>query len=316
VAKRSYSSSITHDRKRGWCARIQYYDSEGRRKGICRSADSKPEAKLLLDRLIEKYGLNSQAGSSLLDSRHKTFKWLCEQQKKERYFPATYSTSGKRTSGVRNPKKIHSAIDRLASLLGEIRLSELSVQDLRNYRRARLAMKSRQGTNIEPATVNREMSLCRTMLNHAVTNDWILVNPFQKAMAGELIPISDENQREIILSVAEEKKLLAACHDRYFKAFVVAGIDTGARAGELLSLTWQYVDFTQDTIKVFSFKGKNRTERYVPMTPRLKEHLLGLERGIGDTLVFKRVTFDKKEWNRVREEAGLTHLHFHDLRHP
>ena len=51
----------------------------------------------------------------------------------------------------------------------------------------------------------------RAMLNEAMVNDWILVNPFKKVRPGELISIADERKRETILTPAQEKVLLAAC---------------------------------------------------------------------------------------------------------
>src|SRR5689334_16500907 len=56
------------------------------------------------------------------------------------------------------------------------------------------------GMNRSIATSNRIMSTVRAILNEAVINDWILVNPFSKAKPGELISIADERKRETILT--------------------------------------------------------------------------------------------------------------------
>jgi integrase len=73
----------------------------------------------------------------------------------------------------------------------------------------------------------------------AKINDWITTNPFAKARAGELIT-TDEQLRETILTYEQERRLLKECegeHSRHLKALVIAGLDTGARKGELLRLT-------------------------------------------------------------------------------
>jgi hypothetical protein len=51
----------------------------------------------------------------------------------------------------------------------------------------------------------------RAILNEAVVNDWIVVNPFTKARKGELVTTADERERETILTAAEEQRLLAVC---------------------------------------------------------------------------------------------------------
>src|SRR5205807_8054969 len=120
----------------------------------------------------------------------------------------------------------------------------------------------------------------RAMLNEAMVNDWILVNPFKKVRPGELISIADERKRETILTTAEEKILLAACateRRRHLRALVIAALDTGARQGELLKLRWPDIGFDEGVIKnVTSYKGKTVQRREVPLTARLKAALLDL----------------------------------------
>jgi integrase len=84
----------------------------------------------------------------------------------------------------------------------------------------------------------------------AKINDWITTNPFAKARAGELIT-TDEQLRETILTYEQERRLLKECegeHSRHLKALVIAGLDTGARKGELLRLTWPHVDFENEVM--------------------------------------------------------------------
>ena len=178
------------------------------------------------------------------------------------------------------------------------------------------------------------MSTLRAILNEAMINDWIIVNPFSKVKAGELISIADERERETILMPADEQKLLEACSGearRHLKALVIAALDTGARQGELFGLRWADVNFDEGVItNITSYKAKTVQHREVPLTGRLKTALQELKakerfqrfrvrRKTGikpdDDLVFGISSDVQRSWEGAREDAGLQHLRFHDLRH-
>jgi site-specific recombinase XerD len=82
----------------------------------------------------------------------------------------------------------------LEDYFGSIRLRDIQVANLRAYRKHRLFCKNRRGGPLSVATVNRELSTMRAMLNEALVNDWILTNPFKKVRPGELISIADERR--------------------------------------------------------------------------------------------------------------------------
>jgi integrase len=92
------------------------------------------------------------------------------------------------------------------------------------------------------------------------------------------------------------------------------------------------VDFDQGVIKdIISYKGRKGTiqKREVPLTARLKSTLLALqaEKPVkafrrlksgskpADSLVFGITDNVKRSWNGAREDAELSHIRFHDLRH-
>jgi hypothetical protein len=131
-------------------------------------------------------------------------------------------------------------INRLVQHLGHIKLSEITVRDLQNYRTMRLKTKTSRGELTDVATVNRELSACRAMLNDAVTNDWLMRSPFTKAKKGELITVAHESKRKITASPDDEQKLLNQCNTekrKHLKALIIAAVDTGCRQGELLRLS-------------------------------------------------------------------------------
>lgn len=232
----------------------------------------------------------------------------------------------------RGSKKVASIIKRLVSIFGTMKLREITVAHLTSYRKTRLTTLTSKGTYTDVATVNRELSTMRAMLNDAITNDWLVRSPFTKAKKGELIPVAHETKRDRVLSPEEEEKLLAQCETekrRHLKALIIAGIDSGCRQGELLGLKWSDVDFQANSFTVRSYKGRTVKTRPVPITRRLREALLDLRAKPSpstfrrlkngelpdQTLVFGIVSNIKRSFDGARVEAGLPDLHFHDTRH-
>src|ERR1044072_3922804 len=202
---KNFSSSIQR-RKRGkrteYLARLTYYDKTGKRKGVSKSAATHWDAKRDLQYLIDQH---VTGGAEVLEARNMTFAALAEHCKETRYCEAFYDEQGRKLYGVREPKNFASMINRLVSFLGHLKLSDITVSHLQQYRRKRLSTKTRRGTYTDVATVNRELSTCRAMLNDAVTNDWLVRSPFVKAKKGELIAIAHEAKRQVVLSSEDEK---------------------------------------------------------------------------------------------------------------
>ena len=201
---KNFSTSIQR-KKRGkrteFIARLTYYDKTGKRKGVSKSAATHWEAKGKLQDLIYQ---NMAGGSDVLEDRNMTFEALAEHCKENRYCEAFYDEQGSKLYGVREPKKFASMINRLVSFLGHLKLGDITVSHLQQYRRKRLSTKTIRGTYTDVATVNRELSTCRAMLNDAVVNDWLVRSPFVKAKKGDLIAVAHEAKRQIVLTSENE----------------------------------------------------------------------------------------------------------------
>jgi|SRR5882724_38267 len=224
-----YSASITKRKRRQkteYIARLQYYDKgSGARRENTRSTSSPAEAKRALKGLEAEY---FSGGSDLLDAHHMTFAALAEHSKTTRYCEAVYDEKGRKLFGVRNPKNVGSMINRLVSIFGPLKLHEITVAHIMSYRKTRLTTKTSKGTFTDIATVNRELSTMRAMLNDALTNDWLVRSPFSRAKRGELIPVAHETQRTTVLSLTDEKTLLDQCQTdsrRHLKALIIAALD-------------------------------------------------------------------------------------------
>jgi integrase len=115
--------------------------------------------------------------------------------------------------------------------------------------------------------VNRELELLRTIFSFAEHNDWVAKSPFKKGAS--LISKASERQRDRVLTLDEEARLLAACSGRraHLRPLVITALDTGMRRGELLKLVWPDVDFALDLIRVRATNTKTERPRTIGITP-------------------------------------------------
>lgn len=323
-------------RRRGkaleWTARLLYTDpATGRQREKSRNASSREEARTKLKQLEDEFAVG---GVTAVESDRMTFSALVAHCKEHRYCEAVYDDEGRKLLGVRGRATALGHMNALEQFFGRTPLRDINVAGLRAYRKARLLTVTKRGTRLSVCTVNRELSTLRAMLNEAIVNDWLLVSPFKRVRPGDLISIADERKRTTVLSFEEEGRLLAACntpHRRHLRVFIIAALDTGARRGELLKIRWCDVDFERRVIhNIESYKGKTVDRRPVPLTDRLALALRDLldSPGIATfktgrkskvkpdrALVFGVRKTLQRSWEAARDEAGLVHVRFHDLRH-
>lgn len=107
---------------------------------------------------------------------------------------------------------------------------------------------------------------------------------------------------------------------------VLVSLHCGLRAGELFSLTWQYVDMENRTLTLVDTKGGS--DRTVRMTGEVFEMFSSLPKTERDELVFPTHTGKQRKWmsksfdraiNELGYNAGITDrrkkLVFHSCRH-
>src|SRR5262245_51290154 len=117
----------------------------------------------------------------------------------------------------------------------------------------------------------------------------------------------------------EEARLLAQCVGRraHLRALVIAAVDTGARRGELFTLTWGDIDLPGRTISIQAFHTKTAQGRSVPISERLFSELTRLYSEASDReagLVFGVTDNVNKSWKSACKDAGIVGLRLHDLR--
>lgn len=182
-----------------------------------------------------------------------------------------------------------------------------------------------------PASVNRYKETLSKAFSVAVNEyEWMPENPLAK------IPDRKEPQGRVRFLTAEERAaLLSACEAESadLHALVVAALCTGARAGELLGLTWRDVDLERKRAILNRTKNDERRALSLagPALALLRER--SKLRRLDTDLVFPAPLADRptnkpaepaaavrpfdyaKPFRDAVRAAGITDFRFHDLRH-
>jgi integrase len=321
-------------------ARLQYRDDDGKRRVKYKKITDKRTAQKIVSEMRKEL---EDHGAETLQSDKMTFIELAEKYQKLKLVPAVYS-NGVKVSGKRSVAASKSALKPLIEYFAHKHLRSIKATDLENYKQKRLKtqveieinVKSKatnpetgkernvvtKGKKIRPrsiATINRELALLRNMFNFAVQNDWLIKNPFVKVEAG-FISSSAETQRERILSIEEELKLLAACtgHRAHVKALLICALDTALRRGEMFKMRWRDVNLETGEIFIPQTNTKTDAARSVGITPRLKTELEKLWEQSpkqSDGLVFGINTTIKTAWAKACKLSRINNFRLHGARH-
>lgn len=163
-------------------------------------------------------------------------------------------------------------------------------------------------------TVIRDLAVLSSIFTHSIKEWGYAINNPVLAIRKPSMPLG----RDRVLESAEEEMLLFAMlpirnRNIYMKHLTIVALETAMRRGELLSLKWENINLS----KKFAYLPltKNGYSRYVPLSQRAINEFKLMPRSI-DGKVFP---IDKAAmsycFNRACYRAGITGLHFHDLRH-
>jgi integrase len=217
----------------------------------------------------------------------------------------------------------------LVGHLGQMPVTALVPLDIERYKRTRLAEKYTVQTRgadgrlhpvpreTKPGTINRELTLLRTMLRQAVRDGLIHRNPFDGVKL-----MREPPGRVTRLSPADEERLLGACGPR-LRAVVTVALHTGMRLGEILALRRRDVDLDAGLLSIEQSKSGRR--RDLPLNAAAHAALaaargrLGADAGPDDLVFGTRTGLPyrslERPWRAALAKAGVKGFRFHDLRH-
>lgn len=321
-------------------ARIQYQDDTGKQKEKLRRVPTGKKSdvwKIVRDMRDEL----SQHGEETLNADKMTFADLCEKYEESKAIPAIIK-DGHKVAGLKSLKPVKTYIKIAKDYFGKKRLRSIKPRDIEKFRNARLEtpveieikhkvrklnpetkrmknfiVKKKRVTPRKLSSVNRELATLRRMLNFAVTEGWLMSNPFQKTE--NLISNASEKARERVLEYEEEKRLLLKCIDEreHIKPILICALDTAMRPEEMYKMIWRDIDFKKEIITIRAENTKTETERIIGLTPRLKEELEKLwnispQKNTGSVFGVKSI---KTAFRTACRKAKITNFRFRDCRH-
>ena len=209
------------------------------------------------------------------------------------------------------PSKLGADVERrrLKRLIGDdissCQLDRLSSQAIAKFRDRRLLDGRR--------TCQYDLILIRHCIKLAI-NEWGLMlssNPVDKV---KLPPSSRSRDRRLNTGEFDMlEKAARLTQNPHIWPIVVFAIETGMRRGEILGITWEYVDFDARTVHLPI--TKNGSSRDVPLSSKATQILKGQnERQLPCPFPVTDNAF-RLAWDRLRSRADLGDLRFHDLRH-
>ncbi|HUT53125.1 MAG TPA: site-specific integrase [bacterium] len=206
---------------------------------------------------------------------------------------------------------------RIKEALGDRRAVDVTPTDILNYVAKRKG-DTWKGKPTSPSTINKELTCLKSAFNHFIRDGKLMVNPVSKVRKQ-----TENNERDRVLSPAEYDAYMKAAPD-WFAALAVLTCNTGARKGELLTLTWADVDLFGGVIKILGGHAKNKETRRVPLNQDAKKALLFFQRGASAAIgpVFIRpdgkpiTRFLADYYHRATcRKAGIEGFTWHDWRH-
>lgn len=320
-------------------ARLQYTDEYGRKREKYKKIERKNDARGVVDAMRAEM---QKHGSDALQFDRFTFAELADKYTAVRLAPAVY-INGIRVSGRRECSSLKSAVKALRQYFGKKPIRLIKASDIEDFKNVRIAtpvtkvinefqqvynpktkrtrtvkVKVEQQRPRSITSVNRELQQLKAMLNFAIQNDWLILNPFAKCKG--IISTALETKRDRVLNYEEEERLLRACRGRrsHLRPILICALDTGMRRGEIFQMKWKDVDLTSGQIYIPQTNTKTQTARTVGITDRLKQELLQLwERSpkIPSQIVFGISADVKNAWKSALEEANIENFRFHDCRH-
>lgn len=202
------------------------------------------------------------------------------------------------------------------SILAPRVVATITSSDVARWRDLRLQ-------EIEPGSVRREMVVLSHVLSVAM-REWGIHLPTSPIAQVARPRVSDARDRR--LAPDEEAALIE--HAQQYQAgrsdavmisqIIRLALHTALRRGELASMRWEHIDLSRRSMLIpSSTEGARKSaRRTIPLSRESLELLSEIPRRL-DGWVWGQIRADSvtQAFERVCDRAGVTDLHFHDLRH-
>jgi integrase len=191
--------------------------------------------------------------------------------------------------------------------MAELWASALTQQVVRAH------IKSRQAEGAAEGTINKELVMLSAAINlYNLDHGTAIDNPVKG------LKLREPEGRLRWLTREEYAKLLSHCSGHLLD-FVVLGVMTGMRKGELLPLRWNRIDFPQGSITLEAGDTKNGKKRTIPLNDDAIAALQRRKAVSTNEFVFSteqgHLTDVKRSFATACRRAGIEDVTPHILRH-
>jgi integrase len=240
----------------------------------------------------------------------------------------------KRSKPPYNAEKSHQenlkVLKKLKPVFGSLRLSEVSAEAIEDYLQQRLRSGRRINTKLgvvyrgrlKPTTVHQEFRVLRRILNVAVKQKWLAVNPCQGVEFPVRVHLTVRKPHYVTASEQERIEFFAP---GYLRDIVVILVEMGLRPyRELMPMLKSQVDLVNGVIHIPDSKTSNGIAD-MPMTELARDAFKRrMEEAPDSEYVFptpvtgtKRpyITNLKTGWAATLKRAGIPHFSLYELRH-
>ena len=198
-------------------------------------------------------------------------------------------------------------------------VTNLTPEQFEEYRDKRLAPTAGNGKPVAPATIKRELTLLKRVIDFRKRRLGLLINPVNTE---DVIRPVVNDDRDVRLTKKEMTRLFIACSEarnKWLRPFVEFGFETGGRRGSLLTLEWNDVNLEGRSALFRGVKNSRNPDKIIDHTialsPRAIEILSSLPH-TKDARVFPMTANAfRLAFNRARKKAQVEHFRFHDTRH-
>lgn len=230
----------------------------------------------------------------------------------------------------------HTIKPRLAELKAHfgdsLPVRRLDIEAIKDFRRA---MQAKEKPDSVP-TINKKVAMLKAAINLAVKKRWLATNPIAGAEA-----LSDKRGPQwAFLSLDDAERLLEALRGGCMQAVQRSGkqgnhykakrgknlklwrlvsflLNSGARVGEALAVTWRDVDLERGQIRLLTTKkakdGHKAEPRFIPINKALREMLASMTKSSGP--LFHYPNNLNRDFEAACTAAGIDPVRVHDLRH-
>lgn len=192
------------------------------------------------------------------------------------------------------------------------KLSSVKLATLEDFANARLQ------EGVAAATVNRDLRHVRAALKWAKRRGLVsdipdFGNVFLKESRKKPTIIPEEDFLAMIGAIRKQELRLAKRPADWWRTFLYIAYYLGLRRGEILSLSWDDINFTTLDVRVRASTSKSRKERVVPMASEmagvLKDWRGKTDEGHSSdpVLPWPYDTYRQlyEDWHRIQESAGI-----------